>query len=251
MNTSTSEYYNHYWSPTEGWSPVATLSPLKRGLIHRIVRSGDAVLDVGCGDGAHYGRLLASTAGRLDGLDVSKVAVENAKPNGIAAQVHDLQSAFPFEDATYNVVLCIEVLEHVFDPALVVSEMRRVLRPDGLLLVSVPNVAHAGNRLRMMLGGFSPGGSPDTSSRRPWADPHIRFFTVKSLRSLITEQHLHIKELHGEGVSLFSTLPLVSSWAAKVVGWRRLERWSQSFEFLARVKPSLWAGHLIVVAGRK
>ncbi|HLF28877.1 MAG TPA: class I SAM-dependent methyltransferase [Anaerolineae bacterium] len=243
----TSAYYDDYWSRHTGWTPHPSLTTLKRKLFTRFVTPHTVVLDVGCGNGVHYGRDLASIAPEYYGLDISEVAVETAQRNGIRAQSHNLQVPFPFPAGKFDTILCVEVLEHLFDPAFALSEMRRVLKGGGHIIVSVPNIAHLSNRVRAVLGGFSPGGTPETSSRRQWADPHIRFFTLRSLRGLAAEQRMNLVEVYGEGFSVFSTFPVFSPLAARLVGWERLERWSQPFEFLARWWPSLMAGHLIGV----
>ncbi len=240
-------FYDDYWAQHAGWSPHPSLTSLKRKLLIRFVTSQTLVLDVGCGDGSHYGGALAAVAQEYHGLEVSVQAVQAAQSKGIRAQCHDLQAPFPYPNETFDIVLCIEVFEHLFDPAYSLGEIRRVIRRDGHLILAVPNIAHFSNRIRAILGGFAPGGTPDTSSRRPWADPHIRFFTTRSLHALLTEQRFRPRELYGEGCSLFSTIPGVSRIAARFAGWERLERWSQPFEFLARLWPSLFAGHLIMI----
>jgi 2-polyprenyl-3-methyl-5-hydroxy-6-metoxy-1,4-benzoquinol methylase len=202
---------------------------------------------VGCGDGAHYGRKLAAIAHEYHGLELAESAVSLARQYGIHAQQHDLGTTFPHIDLTFDVVICIDVLEHLFDPAFALSEMRRVTKPNGHIILSVPNIAHYSNRLRALLGGFAPGGTPETSSLRPWADPHIRFFTVSSLRRFISEQRLHLVELHGEGLSVFSTMPVLSKLASRFVGWQQLEHMSRPFEFLSRWYPPIFAGNLLAV----
>lgn len=247
-HTAYTDFYNDYWSERDKWMPNPSLTPLQRQLFTRLITRDTIVLDVGCGDGGHYGRELATIAREYHGLDVSPAAVETARQNGIRAQQHDLAQPFPFNDKVFDTVICIEVLEHLFNPALALGEMRRVLKLNGRILLSVPNTVHIANRVRVLLGGFSPGGTPETSSRRPWADPHIRFFTARSLRAFVVEQGLRPSHLYGEGFSLFSTFPFFSSIAARLLGWERLERWSQPFEFMARWYPSLCAGHLFAVA---
>jgi methionine biosynthesis protein MetW len=251
MNKSKiTDFYEAYWTPREGWTPQPQLTPFKRKLFERFITAQTTVLDVGCGDGAHYGRRLAALAQAYHGLDISDQAVAVAQQNGIQAQQHTLETLFPFPDETFEVALCIEVLEHLFDPAFTLGEIRRVLKQDGHLILSVPNFAHFSNRLRALLGGFAPGGTPETSSQRPWADPHIRFFTIRSLAALIREQNLQLIELHGEGFSFFTTIPVLSRPVASLVGWEKLERWSQPLEFMAQVWPTLCAGHLIAVVAR-
>ncbi len=244
---SLDRFYDDYWASRDGWTPHPSLSPIKRQLLTRLITNQSVVLDVGCGDGTHYGKTFASVATTYYGLEVSSIAAEIAQRNGIQAQIHDLASPFPFRDAIFDNVICIEVLEHLFDPACVLNEIHRVLKPDGYVLLSVPNIVHISNRVRMLLGAFSPGGTPETSSRRQWADPHIRFFTLRSLRRFVVEHDLHIAHLYGESFSLFNTFPFASPIAAKFFGWERLEEWSKRFEFLAHFWPSLCAANLIAV----
>jgi methionine biosynthesis protein MetW len=246
----TTQFYNEYWSAREGWTPHPKLTLLKREVFTRLVTDQTIVLDVGCGDGAHYGKALASIARAYHGLEVSETAVAIAQRNGILAQVHDLSKPFPFADATFDRVICLEVVEHLFDPAFALAEISRVLKPDGCVILAVPNIVHISNRMRGLLGGFSPGGTPETASRRPWADPHIRFFTLRSLRQFVAEQGFRITELYGESFALFSTFPVLSPLAARVIGWNWLERMSQPFEFLARLWPSLLAGNLTAILNR-
>jgi 2-polyprenyl-3-methyl-5-hydroxy-6-metoxy-1,4-benzoquinol methylase len=101
------------------------------------------VLDAGCGAGYGTRMLLDHGAKRCVGVDLSEEAVHAAREryggNGeIEFEAVDI-SRLPFEDDAFDVVVCMEALEHVSDQASVVQELRRVLRPGGLLLVSSPN----------------------------------------------------------------------------------------------------------------
>jgi SAM-dependent methyltransferase len=91
--------------------------------------SGQRVLDVGCGD-RPYDELLAGAA-ELVGFDV---------PGNPRADLHGSIEAVPVEDAAFDVVLCLQVLEHVPDPAAAVRELRRAVRPGGRVLLSTHGV---------------------------------------------------------------------------------------------------------------
>jgi len=91
--------------------------------------SGLRVLDVGCGD-RPYDELLAAAA-ELVGFDV---------PGNPHADLHGSIDALPVEDAAFDVVLCLQVLEHVEDPAAAVRELRRVVGPGGRVLLSTHGV---------------------------------------------------------------------------------------------------------------
>lgn len=249
MSDENTRYYDDYWKQMREWLPHPAVSARQRQLFAAYVKPDSVVLDVGCGNGEHYGRDLATITPEYYGVDVSDVAVAAAQENGIRARQHNLQLPLPFPDQMFDLIICLEVLEHLFAPDFVLAEMGRVLQPGGHIILSVPNIAHFSNRIRAVLGGFSPGGTPETSSRRQWADPHIRFFTVRSIKAFVAEQNLRLVQFQGENVALFNTVPVLSALAARVVGWERLKAWSRPFEPLATWWPSLFASHIFVVLG--
>lgn len=98
------------------------------------VQAGAAVLDVGARDGGLRQFLPAGV--RYQGLDI---APEFASDQ---VMIRDISLGLPFPDASFDHVFCIEVLEHVPNPFAALSEFRRVLRDEGVLVVSVPNPYH-------------------------------------------------------------------------------------------------------------
>src|SRR5215217_7916412 len=127
----------------------------------------DRALDLGCGDG----RLTAELEGeRVTAADVSAVALERARGRLPAAELVQLEpdAELPFADASFDLVLCAETIEHVRDVQLLLSEARRILRPGGELALTTPR-----HRAVMRV--------PDPLS------PHIRFLTRRSLGRLLDE----------------------------------------------------------------
>jgi len=106
----------------------AVRKPLLAWLSEQDVR-GVRVLDVGCGD-RPYERLLHG-ASEIVGFDV---------PGNPHADLHGTIDAIPVEDASFDVVLCLQVLEHVPDPAAAVRELRRVVKTGGRVLLSTHGV---------------------------------------------------------------------------------------------------------------
>jgi len=100
------------------------------------------ILDVGCANGTLC--YLSKGWGNVTGVDVSLAAVEAARanvPEGTFVQAH-VDQKLPFENDTFDVVSCLEVLEHVKDLNKAVAELVRVMKPEGKLLITVP-VDHA------------------------------------------------------------------------------------------------------------
>jgi len=97
------------------------------------------VLDVGCGSGTLLG-LLKHRGFRVTGLDFSAEAAAIAKAeNGVDVAVGSLEEAhFPAE--SFDVVTLFHVMEHVTNPRLVLAEVSRVLKPNGVAILQVPNI---------------------------------------------------------------------------------------------------------------
>ncbi|HPB51353.1 MAG TPA: class I SAM-dependent methyltransferase [Myxococcota bacterium] len=124
-------------------------SPLVRFVERRRVRTilkfltpteGTEVLEVGCG----AGNVLEQIRGaRLFGVDICDEMLGKARDRlgARATLVKSDAAALPFSDGRFCRVYCTEVLEHVLDPRAVMVEIRRVLAPDGIAVVSVPNEA--------------------------------------------------------------------------------------------------------------
>jgi len=142
---------------------------------------GRRVLDVGC----RYGALTRAyvDGNEVVGFDVDRDALAEAAKLGIETVWGDADEALPFEDASFDVVVCGELLEHIRDPAGLVAEAHRVLRPGGTLVGSVPNAYRFKNRLRFLLGVS------------PHEDPtHLHLFSPSDLRALLAgfdEPRLH------------------------------------------------------------
>jgi SAM-dependent methyltransferase len=101
--------------------------------------AGRDVLEAGCGEG--YGAdLIAGVARRVVAVDYDEAAVAHVRARYARVQVMQANLAqLPLPDASVDVVVNFQVIEHLWDQAQFVSECARVLRPSGLLMVSTPN----------------------------------------------------------------------------------------------------------------
>jgi O-antigen biosynthesis protein len=105
--------------------------------------SGLDVLDAGCGAGYGTHVLAAAGARRAVGMDISEEAIEHARtvtpPSKTCEFVLGDLHSLPFEQGEFDLVVCFEAIEHVTDQAQVIGELRRVLRPEGVMVLSSPN----------------------------------------------------------------------------------------------------------------
>jgi len=157
--------------------PIRAIERLRVRAIRRLLdaRADSRVLEVGVGGG----NVLERIGGRRFGIDLSPFILGKARARlGAGAQlVRGDAMALPFADGAFDRVYCSEVLEHVLEPEAVVREMRRVLAPAGLVVVSVPNEALI-NRVksvvfklplgRRLVGGGEGGYQPSDKMNDEW-----------------------------------------------------------------------------------
>lgn len=247
------EYYGQvYWDQLRSSSLALERKEVIGGLREALVQyllPAETVLDIGCGDAAHYDEEFQQRVKLHVGIDLSFLALSKARRVGLHGVVSDLEYPLPFSSGVFEGIVCKEVLEHLFDPHSLLLEMHRVLKPRGILTVTVPNIAHFSHRLRLLGGKFVAGGHPDTADT-PWCDAHIRFFTRRSLHELLTVSGFRPLEVIGEGTALLTSMPILSVLLACTLGRSRVEHISNFFNPLGRWWPNLFAGHLVVVARR-
>lgn len=102
------------------------------------IQDKDKVMEVGCGAGHILERV---PRGKLYGTDISGIQIKRAKER-LGNRVELVKAPgekIPYEDKFFDKILCSEVIEHVLDPKPLLKEMKRVLKDDGILSLSIPN----------------------------------------------------------------------------------------------------------------
>jgi SAM-dependent methyltransferase len=146
--------------------------PERIPIFQAAIGRGKRVLDLGCRSGALTRHFLEGNS--VVGLDVDAAALEKAATLGIEPVQANVEEPLPFEDASFDAVVAGELLEHLRFPDGLVAEMRRVLRPGGVLVGSVPNAFRVQSRIRFVRG------------RPPEDDPtHLRMFSSDGIRALL------------------------------------------------------------------
>jgi SAM-dependent methyltransferase len=243
-------YYETYWSE-EGFCPTGRIVPPVRTLFERHIPASAKCLDVGCGDGRTSGLWLSQNGRSYLGVDVSSAAVDMARNAGLEAQVIDDAARLPFADAAFDAVVCIEVLEHLFEARDAAAEMARVLRPGGVAIVSVPNIAYWRRRADFAaLGRWNPMGD-ERSVSEPWRDPHIRFFNSGILHRMLVDAGFDRVSVGGYGGTVLGDIPGLRRLCRRHGGWA-VPDWRPNpiYAVFERALPSLFGYRLCAVASR-
>lgn len=135
----------------------------------RLIDSGQRILDIGCGEG-YLLRKLKDKFKELHGLDIAPSRLREAE--GKIKELHPAEVSrfkfvegntddpLAFPDNFFDTIICIAVIEHVYDIFALVKEMDRVLRPNGYLIAEVPNISYLKYRLSFLLGKLPATSSP-------------------------------------------------------------------------------------------
>ncbi len=143
------------------------------------------VLDVACGPGVQF--LGHVTRHQFTGIDVSPSALAMAEANGYKTLLHDVTQGLPFSDGEFGLVVMTDILEHLVDPAALLSEARRVLTKDGYAVISVPNHFFLWNRLRILVGRGLVLPWSNHQAYSDWNYFHLRFGRWSSFLNLLRQ----------------------------------------------------------------
>jgi SAM-dependent methyltransferase len=188
--------------------PRLMAAPAFRRWLQRIDKSRLRVLDIGCGKGQFLLDVIRTLRQRHQ-IGVTRVAVvdlvraEGNLLDAISPAPEFFQQSvdgqrLPFATGSFDFVSCNHVLEHIFETEKFLREIHRVVRPDGLVVISVPNIAAWINRIAFLVCGQPLGSEVGTESitygfwpgflqsrlKRFEPSGHIRDFTPRSLRDL-------------------------------------------------------------------
>lgn len=145
--------------------------------------AGKRLLDIGAGGGGMGMALGAETLGDKGAAELTAVEIDSGTRSAIApiykGGVHQSSSNLP--SASFDVILLLDVLEHMADPFAYMKEVERLLAPGGMAVISVPNIAHWSVRFSLFfLGRF------EYASRGILDKTHLQFFTRSRFRSLLS-----------------------------------------------------------------
>lgn len=130
-------------NPNDAWAKLFDLVP-----------QGSSILDIGCSSGNFGAELIANKSCKVTGIDINDVDVGLAKKQLTKAIVRNIEQEEISDLGTFDVVIMADVIEHLIDPVPVLVKVRKALKPGGVFVFSVPNMANMATRIELLKGRF-------------------------------------------------------------------------------------------------
>lgn len=124
-------------------------------------------------------------------MDISRDNLRIASKLGLKTKKCDIQKGLPFKSDFFDLVIATEILEHVFDTDALLSEIRRVLKKDGILIMNVPNCCSLASRINVFLGRLS---SYTEYRAHPKLAGRIRGYNLPSIRIQLLDNGFEIED---------------------------------------------------------
>jgi SAM-dependent methyltransferase len=194
---------------------------------------GRAVLEVGCGLAQNLE--IFRTDNTVLGVEGLATAVKEGQARGLDIVQGDLETPLNFETGSVDWVLCLDVLEHLVNPLGLMTEIHRILRPRGKVIVNVPNHFDLSGRVKLLFGcdldvhNYFP-------ENHDWDNPHLRFFTHSGIQQMLTTSGFAIVEDRSEHFPSFPKLP-----------WLQRIKLGRVARFFARRRPSIFTGGFFLI----
>jgi 2-polyprenyl-3-methyl-5-hydroxy-6-metoxy-1,4-benzoquinol methylase len=164
---------------------------LRDEIVDMIPPGCKAVLDVGCGNGVLGEYLKKNGVERVCGIEIVEKAAKNALSILDEVLTGNIESLdLPFDLESFDCVVCADVLEHLVDPWNVICKLKKLVKPGGCIVASIPNVGFH-RVVRNLLKGhwrYEDAGVLDRT--------HIRFFTLEGIADLFEINSMKIEKIH-------------------------------------------------------
>lgn len=201
--------------------------------VYDLIPERKKILDVGCNSGNLGAKIIQEKKGIVWGIDYSNKVVDLAKKKLNFAKVFDLESyELPFVDEKFDLIIFADVLEHLRYPEIILSKYQKMLKSNGRIIVSIPNIANIYIRFKLLRGcwNYTENGILDKT--------HFKFFTHDTLKRMLTDAGYEVEKVDStpgyKFIILRSVGPLL-----------RLQ------EAACKIYPKLFAKQFIMVARKR
>lgn len=200
-------------------------TPQRTKLLLSWIGTGKKILDLGCYDGRDS-VLFKKQGNEVYGVDKTKSALAKAKKLGIKTYHLDIEKQpWPFKKEFFDVMIAGEIIEHLVDTDRFLKNIYRILKSNGVLILTTPNLASLGRRLLLLLGknpyievskhkevnGFPPVG-------------HVRYFVKETLQKLLAYHGFVIEELTSDNLYFGLGWSQIIPKYIPSLGWRFIVR---------------------------
>lgn len=154
------------------------------------IKHSDFILDIGCNNGQHTLK-TAVKCKKIIGLDYDKKqlliadrSAYDSKIKNVIFQQFNLEHKLKFKDESFDKILCLDVLEHIINRQQLLAEIRRLLKPQGMAFIAIPNLDTSWKRLQSQVG------------LNPFADPdHKIEYSLETVKTAFTQAGFKIIKL--------------------------------------------------------
>lgn len=159
-----------------------------------LVPKSNKLLDVGCSNGL-IKFFIQNRVKKIYGIDNDKKALIKAKRKGLIVRKVNLEKdIIPYPSNYFDVVTCLDVVEHIRDPDLLIKKIYKVTKKNGLLIISTPNIRFTDHLIKLIVKGTF----PKTSMDKGFNDEgHVHFFTYSDLINLLKRNRFKVTGVHG------------------------------------------------------
>jgi SAM-dependent methyltransferase len=166
------------------------------------------VCELGYG-GPHLLSAISALSGAYTIVDIVDRSSGMALPENVNFVTSDLNDDFPFENTTFDVVIAMMIVEHLFDPFHSFRELARICKSDGVVLVNLPNITALKCRLSLLFGRMPVTSSRDWFEKREWDGNHLHYFTISDTIRLAALFGLRLRKIYsiGSGRTLKNLAP--------------------------------------------
>lgn len=235
--SSYQEYYNNFYSELAILDAKGNNFDKIKDIVPTL-KKGSNVLDVGCGYG-NVSEVFVKQECNVYGIEINDAALIELESKGINPLKIDISQDFSL-DNKFDLILLLDILEHVFDPAKLLINCRKLLKDEGTMIISIPLYFDILDRLRILFTGSIISydnlcyGKDFYRRFRSYNYDHIRFFKIKEINELLNTLDLRIRK------TVFTPI-----W--NVGGYSKIFHYLALNKLLLNWKPNLFAHSVRIV----
>lgn len=177
-----SVYANHLFVPgtkNNSWSHL-----------YEYVKDGDRVLDVGCSTGYFGEALIQLKHCEVVGLDIFPDDIRAAATRLNRAEVRNIETDSVDDLGRFDVIIFADVLEHLLNPIGALKKVKALLKNDGRIIFSIPNMGHVSVRLNLLAGNF------EYTDTGPLDKTHLHYYDQPEVHRIFEEANLRINRMN-------------------------------------------------------